>query len=74
MVGDQSVREFQQKRNGIYKPQINIFEIKVVKLALLAYSKQFQMKAIHFQIDNTTPIGVVLVSLLLTLNIFYTLF
>ena len=36
---------------------INVLEMKVVKLALLAYHKQFQMKAIHFQIDNTTALS-----------------
>ena len=27
--------------------------MKAVKLALLAYNKKFQMKAINFQIENT---------------------
>ena len=31
---------------------INVLEMKAVKLALLAYHKHFQMKAINFQIDN----------------------
>ena len=31
--------------------------MKPVKLALLAYHKHFQMKAIHFQIDNTTTLS-----------------
>ena len=36
---------------------INVLEMKAVKLALLAYHKHFQMKAIHFQIDNTTTLS-----------------
>ena len=36
---------------------INVLEIKTVKLALLAYRKHFQMKAIYFQIDNTTALS-----------------
>ena len=31
--------------------------MKAVKLALLAYHKHFKMKAIHFQIDNTTALS-----------------
>ena len=31
---------------------INVLEMKAVKLALLAYHKHFQIKAINFQIDN----------------------
>ena len=31
--------------------------MKPVKLALLAYHKHFQMKAIHFQIDNTIALS-----------------
>ena len=31
---------------------INVLEMKAVKLALLAYHKHFQMKAINFQIGN----------------------
>ena len=38
---------------------INVLEMKAVKLALLAYHKHFQMKAIHFQIDNTTILSYV---------------
>ena len=34
-----------------------VLEMKAVKLALLAYHKYFYMKAIHFQIDNTTALG-----------------
>ena len=37
--------------------QINVLEMKAVKLALLAYHKHFKMKAIHFQIDNTTALS-----------------
>ena len=33
--------------------------MKAVELALLAYHKHFQMKAIHFQIDNTTILSYV---------------
>ena len=36
---------------------INVLEMKVVKLALLACHKHFQMKAIHFQIDNTRTLS-----------------
>ena len=36
---------------------INVLEMKAVKLALLAYHKHFKMKAIHFQIDNTTALS-----------------
>ena len=36
---------------------INVLEMKAVKLALLAYHKHFQMKVIHFQIDNTTTLS-----------------
>ena len=36
---------------------INVLQIKAVKLALLAYHKQFQMKAIHLWIDNTTDLS-----------------
>ena len=36
---------------------INVLKMKVVKLALLAYHKQFQMEASHFQIDNTTALS-----------------
>ena len=35
---------------------INVLEMKTVKIALLAYYKQFQLKTIHFQIDNTTAL------------------
>ena len=31
--------------------------MKAITLALLAYHKQFQMKAIHFQIDTTTALS-----------------
>ena len=36
---------------------INALQMKAAKLALLEYHKQFQMKAIHFQIDNTTSLS-----------------
>ena len=36
---------------------INVLEMKAVKLALLAYRKHFQMKAIHFQINNTRALS-----------------
>ena len=39
------------------QPHINVLEMKAVKLALLAYHKHFQMKAIHFQTDNTTALS-----------------
>ena len=62
-AGEQSVREFQQDGNGIYNLQdqqlhINVLELKAVKAALLVYHKQFQMKAIHFQLDNTKSYGI----------------
>ena len=45
------------RRGMAQQLHINVLEMKVVKLALLAYHKQFQMKAIHFQIDNTTALS-----------------
>ena len=33
---------------------INLFELKTVKLAILTFKKQKSLKAVHFQIDNTT--------------------
>ena len=39
---------------------INVLEMKVVKLALLAHHKHFQMKAIYFQIDNTAALSYLL--------------
>ena len=36
---------------------INVLEMKAITLALLAYHKQFQMKAIHFLIDTTTALS-----------------
>ena len=35
----------------------NVLETKALKLALLACHKQFQIKAIHFKIDNTTALS-----------------
>ena len=36
--------------------QINVLELKVVKLALLAINKEKSLKAVHFEIDNTTAL------------------
>ena len=36
---------------------INVLEMKAITLALLAYHKQFQMKAIYFLIDTTTALS-----------------
>ena len=33
--------------------QVNVLELEPVKLALLTFSKQKPLKAVHFQIDNT---------------------
>ena len=35
---------------------INVLELKAVKLALLTFNKQNSLKAVHFQIDNTTAL------------------
>ena len=35
---------------------INVLELKAVKLALLTFNKQKSLKAVHFQIDNTTAL------------------
>ena len=35
---------------------INLLELKAVKLALLSFSKQKSLKAVHIQIDNTTAL------------------
>ena len=35
---------------------INLIELKAVKLALLIFNKQKSLKAAHFQIDNTTAL------------------
>ena len=35
---------------------INVLELKAVKLALLTFNKQTSLKAVHFQIDNTTAL------------------
>ena len=32
---------------------INVLELKAIKLALLIFSEQKSLKAVHFQIDNT---------------------
>ena len=57
IVGLQSAWGFQEKGN--LKEQqlhINVLEIKVVKLSLLSYDKQFQMKAIDFQIQFNSSV------------------
>ena len=36
--------------------QINVLELKVVKLALLTINKEKSLKAVHFEIDNTTAL------------------
>ena len=35
---------------------INLLELKAVKLALLSFSKQESLKAVHIQVDNTTAL------------------
>ena len=35
---------------------INVLELKAVKLALLTVKKQKSLKAVHFEIDNTTSL------------------
>ena len=35
---------------------INVLELKAVKLALLTFNKRKTLKAVHFQIDNTTAL------------------
>ena len=35
---------------------INVLELKAIKLALLIFSEQKSLKAVHFQIDNTTAL------------------
>ena len=35
---------------------INVLELKSVKLAPLTFNKQKSLKAIHFEIDNTTAL------------------
>ena len=35
---------------------INILELKAVKLALMSFQKQMEVKAVHSQIDNTTAL------------------
>ena len=35
---------------------INILEMKAVKLALMSFHKQMEVKAVHSQIDNTTAL------------------
>ena len=35
---------------------IDVLELKTVKLAFLTFNKQKYLKAVHFQIDNTTAI------------------
>ena len=35
---------------------INVLELKAVKLALLTVIKQKSLKAVHFEIDNTTSL------------------
>ena len=57
IVGVQSAWGFQEKGN--LKEQqlhINVLEIKVVKLSLLSYDKQFQMKVIDFQIQFNSSV------------------
>ena len=39
------------------KLHINILELKAIHLALLTFSKMFQMKYVHFQIDNMTALS-----------------
>ena len=35
---------------------IHVLELKAVKSALLTFNKQISLKAVHFQIDNTTAL------------------
>ena len=35
---------------------INVLELKAIRLALLIFSEQKSLKAVHFQIDNTTAL------------------
>ena len=35
---------------------INVLELKAVKLTLLTFNKQKSLKAVHFQIENTTAL------------------
>ena len=35
---------------------INALELRATKLALLTFSKQKYLKAVHFEIDNTTAL------------------
>ena len=35
---------------------ISILELKAVKLALMSFHKKMKMKAVHFQVDNTTAL------------------
>ena len=45
-----------QERLGNILSENSKLEMKAVKLALLAYHKQFQMEAIHSQRDNTAAL------------------
>ena len=52
--GIQYIKEYQQGGNG--QSNTNVLELKAVKLALLPFNKQKSLKAVHFQIDNTTAL------------------
>ena len=57
----QYVKGYQEGANGQCSKEeqllhINVLERKAVKLALLTFNKQSSLKAVHFQIENTTTL------------------
>ena len=59
--GVQYVKGYHQGGGGQWSKEkqllhINVLELKAVKLALLALNKEKSLKAVRFEIDNTTAL------------------